>query len=96
MLSAVAFDAGGTATGAMAVSFVLPLITGVSSALGQNALTSAFGTVALIAIMPILTIQILGFIHKFAKRKAKNNEFNVAKSKVKIIDFENNFDEEDN
>lgn len=92
VLSAVAFDAGGTATGAMAVSFVLPLISGVSSALGQDALTSAFGTVALIAIMPILTIQILGFIHKLAERKTIVNEFNTAKSKVKIIDFENNLD----
>ena len=91
ILSAVAFDAGGTATGAMAVSFILPLISGVSTALGQDALTSAFGTIALIAIFPVLSLQILGFIHKRAEKHAHLHLHHHKATKTQVIDF----DEED-
>ena len=93
ILSAIAFDAGGTATGAMAVSFILPLISGVSSALGQDPLTSAFGTVALIAIVPVLSLQILGFFHKRAEVRINKRETKATKSQIEIIDFD--YDEED-
>lgn len=93
ILSAVAFDAGGTATGAMAVSFILPLISGVSSALGQDPLTSAFGTIALIAIVPVLSLQILGFFHKRAEVRINKRETKATKSQIEIIDFD--YDEED-
>ena len=70
LYTAIAFDSGGTASGPMAVSFVLPLIIGLYSV--KNSLTegvefydSAFGVVALIALTPILAIQILGLVDKF-------------------------------
>lgn len=68
--TAMAFDAGGTASGPMSVSFVLPMIIGLTSAkLGDSGssviyYSRSFGVVALIALTPIITVQILGIIHK--------------------------------
>ena len=65
LYTAVAFDSGGTASGPMAVSFVFPLVIGIYS-IRYNVTAStefysyAFGVVALVALMPILAIQILG------------------------------------
>ena len=68
--TAIAFDSGGTASGPMAVSFVLPLLIGVYSV--RENLTSGisfyehcFGVIALIAMTPILAIQVLGLASKF-------------------------------
>ncbi len=83
---AIAFDAGGTATGAMAVSFVLPFITGVASIVNPN--TTGFGTIALIACMPILALQILGAVFTTATKRATRKEKRVSKIHVEIIDFE--------
>lgn len=58
VFTAVAFDSGGVATGTMAVSFILPMVSGLSVA------GNGFGTVALIAGFPVLTMQILGAIYK--------------------------------
>ena len=61
--TAIAFDSGGTASGPMTSGFILPFATGVCVALqGENAvLRDAFGVVALVAMAPLITIQLLGF-----------------------------------
>lgn len=74
IFTAMAFDSGGTASGPMASSFVLPMIVGITSALyGQNAnyFEHSFGVIALIALTPIIAIQILGVIEKAKVVKAK-------------------------
>lgn len=74
IFTAMAFDSGGTASGPMASSFVLPMIVGITSALyGQDAnyFEHSFGVIALIALTPIITIQILGVIEKAKVAKAK-------------------------
>ena len=58
LFTAISFDSGGVASGSLAVSFILPMISGLSSQ------SSGFGTVALIACFPIVTMQILGLIYK--------------------------------
>ena len=83
LFTAVAFDSGGVATGAMAVSFTLPMVIGLSA---EGA--SGFGTIALIAAFPILSMQILGFIYKLVLIKAEKE---LVKSKVKrfeIVEFD--------
>jgi len=60
----IAFDAGGVASGPLMAGFMLPLSIGASYALGGNILADAFGLIALVALFPILTIQILGLIVK--------------------------------
>jgi len=61
--TAIAFDSGGVASGPMTATFMLQLMIGTSSALGGNVLTDAFGIVATVAMMPLISIQVVGFIY---------------------------------
>lgn len=62
--TAIAFDAGGVASGPMTATFMLPFVMGVCTALGRNIMTDAFGLVALVALMPPITVQIMGVVTK--------------------------------
>ena len=69
LYTAIAFDSGGTASGPMAVSFVLPLVIGILSTRiektsGVEFYESAFGVVSMVAMMPILAVQLLGLASK--------------------------------
>ncbi len=68
--TAIAFDSGGVASGPMTSGFILPFATGVCVALqGESAvLRDAFGVVALVAMTPLITIQLLGFKAIVSKR----------------------------
>jgi len=61
--TAIAFDSGGVASGPMTSGFILPFAVGVCVGLqGESAvLRDAFGVVALVAMTPLITIQLLGF-----------------------------------
>ncbi len=61
--TAIAFDSGGVASGPMTAGFILPFAIGVCEALQGRAaiLQDAFGVVALVAMTPLITIQLLGF-----------------------------------
>ncbi len=59
----VAFDSGGVASGPMTSTFLLPLAMGVCTAVGGNVVTDAFGVVALVALTPLIAIQIMGLIY---------------------------------
>ena len=71
----------------MAVSFILPFITGVADAMGTTS-TGGFGTIALIAAMPILTLQILGAVFTYATKKSRKTKRKTAKLHIEIIEFE--------
>jgi len=77
MFTAIAFDSGGVASGAMTASFLMPLALGVCNAVGGNVATQGFGVVAMVAMTPLITIQILGLLYKIKVRKInklKTNE----------------------
>lgn len=59
----IAFDSGGAVSGPMTTSFLLPLIIGICYQKGGNVMTDAFGLVALVALSPLLTIQLFGAIY---------------------------------
>ena len=61
--TAIAFDSGGVASGPMTSGFILPFATGICMAVqGSDAvLRDAFGVVAMVAMAPLITIQLLGF-----------------------------------
>ncbi len=61
--TAIAFDSGGVASGPMTSGFILPFAIGVCAAMqGESAvLRDGFGVVALVAMAPLITIQLLGF-----------------------------------
>lgn len=74
IFTAMAFDSGGTASGPMASSFVLPMIVGLTTAIyaeNANYFEQSFGVIALIALTPIIAIQVLGVIEKIKDIKAK-------------------------
>ncbi len=87
----IAFDSGGVASGPLTSSFILPLAIGVCASLQGEAqiLSNAFGVVALVAMTPLITIQLLGFkaiITKKIKEKAAMQRILSADDK-QIIDF---------
>lgn len=59
----IAFDSGGVASGPMTSTFLLPLAMGACSAVGGNVVTDAFGIVALVALAPLIAIQIMGLLY---------------------------------
>ena len=59
----IAFDSGGVASGPMTSTFLLPLAMGACTAVGGNVVTDAFGVVALVALAPLIAIQIMGLIY---------------------------------
>lgn len=67
--TAIAFDSGGVASGPMTAAFLLPLAQGACSAVGGNIVTDAFGIVAMVAMTPLITIQLLGLL---SRRRAAN------------------------
>ena len=89
MFTGVAFDAGGVASGPMTATFLLPLATGACSALGGNLLEDAFGIVAMVAMTPLVTIQLLGFISAIKKKIYKRNmTVTLSEAEDKIIYFD--------
>ena len=60
----IAFDSGGVASGPMTSTFMLPFAMGACEAIGGNVMTDAFGIVALIAMAPLITIQVLGLTER--------------------------------
>ncbi|MDR1977802.1 MAG: DUF1538 domain-containing protein [Synergistaceae bacterium] len=67
----IGFDSGGVAAGAMSAAFVLPFTIGVCEAVGGNIMTSAFGVVGMISMMPPITLQLLGVLYSMKLRKAE-------------------------
>ncbi len=71
LFTAIAFDSGGVAAGPMATTFVLSMSLGAAHALGGNSGSSAFGMIAVIAMTPLITIQILGLIFNHLENKRR-------------------------
>ena len=62
--TAIAFDSGGVASGPMTSTFLLPLAMGASTAIGGNVVTDAFGIVALVALAPLIAVQLMGVMYE--------------------------------
>ena len=95
IFTAIAFDSGGVASGPMTATFLLPFATGACSAIGGNVLMDGFGVVAMVAMTPLVTIQILGAVYAVKeKRMAKKSAEAIteisdfAETDDLIIDFE--------
>lgn len=70
MFVGIAFDSGGVATGPMTATFILAFIQGAASAKdGADIILDGFGMIATVAMMPILTLSMLGLIYKLKSRK---------------------------
>ena len=71
LYTAIAFDSGGVASGPMTATFLLPLAQGACVALGGDLVSDAFGVVAMVAMTPLITIQLLGLVSQW--KQARTN-----------------------
>ena len=78
IFTAIAFDSGGVASGPMTATFLLPLAKGACVASGGNVVTDAFGVVAMVAMTPLITIQILGVIYTIKSRRNNGKSYTPA------------------
>ena len=74
IFTAIAFDSGGVASGPMTATFLLPLAQGACLAVSGNIVTDAFGVVAMVAMTPLITIQILGMTYQLKQRHASRTQ----------------------
>lgn len=74
MFVGIAFDSGGVASGPMTTTFLIPLSIGACEAVGGNVMTDAFGVVALVALTPLIAVQIMGMLYQFKLKTADEAE----------------------
>ena len=82
----IAFDSGGVASGPMTSTFLLPLAMGACTAVGGNVVTDAFGIVALVALAPLIAIQVMGLVYAH-KTKAATQPIQILLEDT-VVDFE--------
>jgi hypothetical protein len=64
------FVPGGVASGPMTATFILAFVQGAAEAIeGANVLVDGFGMIAMVALTPLITLQIVGFIFKLKSKK---------------------------
>ena len=73
IFTSIAFDSCGVASGPMTATFLLPFAMGACEAIGgpERIVSDAFGVVAMVAMTPLITIQLLGVEYKFRTRKER-------------------------
>ena len=88
VFTSIAFDSGGVASGPMTATFLLPFAMGACEAVGGNILTDAFGIVAMVAMTPLIIIQLIGLLYKVNAGKPKPSHTSPAPSAAgEIIDL---------
>ncbi len=92
--TAIAFDSGGVASGPLTSGFILPVAIGACFvSQGADAiLRDAFGIVAMVAMTPLITIQLLGFKAVVTQRLGQKIAMNriLSEADDQIIDFGRN------
>ena len=89
VFTSIAFDSGGVASGPMTATFLLPFAVGACTALGGNVATDAFGVVAMVAMTPLIAIQMLGLVYKIKQSGAARsaNERTDKAAEVEVIEL---------
>lgn len=100
IFTGIAFDSGGVASGPMTSTFILPLAIGACEGVGGNVLLDAFGVVAMVAMTPLIVIQIMGLVFKLKTQRSEasiDEDDDIAielDDSDDIIDIEEDFDNE--
>jgi hypothetical protein len=66
----IAFDSGGVCSGPMTSTFLLPLAMGTCKGVGGDLMADAFGIVAMVAMTPLIVIQLMGLLYGHRIKKA--------------------------
>ncbi len=69
IFTAIAFDSGGVASGPMTATFLLPFAMGACQVSGGDIITDAFGVIAMVAMTPLITIQIMGVLFRVKENR---------------------------
>ena len=85
VFTSIAFDSGGVASGPKTATSLLPFAKGASQALGGDILKDAFGIVAMVAMTPLIIIQLIGLSYEFKTRREKSS------AQLSIIDMDSEF-----
>ena len=93
IFTAIAFDSGGVSSGPMTATFLLPFAMGACQALGGDVLMDAFGVVAMVAMTPLITLQILGL---FYQRKLDRTTDMTEEEELVLVDDIIDYAEEEN
>ena len=80
LFTSIAFDAGGVASGPMTATFLLPFALGLCSAVGGDMVQDAFGVVAMVAMTPLITVQLLGVVYR-----VKSHAAEIAEAEDKVL-----------
>lgn len=97
LFTSIAFDAGGVASGVMAATFLLPLSIGICTAAGRganNVMMDAFGTIALVAMTPTITIQVVGISFKSRHKHAEEHEAELDTTVIDLMHKDDDYDVE--
>lgn len=86
--TAIAFDSGGVASGPMTATFMLQFMIGACRSVGGDPLSDAFGVVALVAMMPMISIQIMGLIARFRSRGRRIADTPMDEEIIEILEEE--------
>lgn len=74
LFTGIAFDSGGVASGPMTSTFILSFSLGASIASGGNPAVDAFGVISLVAMTPLIAIQILGIVFKIKTSQGEKSK----------------------
>ena len=86
IFTAIAFDSGGVASGPMTTTFLLPFAIGACTAVGGEIVSDAFGVVAMVAMTPLITIQVLGLLFKLREKSASGEKETQAAPGLEMYD----------
>jgi hypothetical protein len=70
IFTGIAFDSGGVCSGPMTSTFLLPLAMGTCEGIGGDLMNDAFGIVAMVAMTPLIIIQLMGLVYNLKQKKA--------------------------
>ncbi|MCL2478185.1 MAG: DUF1538 domain-containing protein, partial [Treponema sp.] len=70
IFTGIAFDSGGVCSGPMTSTFLLPLAMGSCEGSGGDLMIDAFGIVAMVAMTPLIVIQLMGLVYKIQQQKS--------------------------
>lgn len=87
LFTSIAFDSGAVASGPLAATFMLSLALGASESIGGNIFTDAFGIVALVAMMPVITISLFGLAYAIKARRLEKEAVIPAEDTIIDLDY---------
>ncbi|MCL2026398.1 MAG: DUF1538 domain-containing protein [Leptospirales bacterium] len=77
IFTGIAFDSGGVCSGPMTACFLLPLAIGVCEGIGGNWVINALGIVAMVAMSPIVVIQLMGVFYARKMKAAQREQISI-------------------